>query len=90
MIFKGTSSCIAVSPKDILRVALLSNASSIIMGHNHPSTDLTPSQQDLITTHNMAKACKMMDIKLLDHLIVNAMGEYYSIREHSEKEFSCD
>ena len=87
IIYKGTANYIVISPKDILKVALLSNATSIIMGHNHPSTDLSPSDNDLVTTRNIAKACKIVDVKLLDHLIINSYGDHYSIREHHKKEF---
>jgi DNA repair protein RadC len=87
-IYKGTSNHIVISPKDILKVALLSNATSVILGHNHPSTDLTPSPHDIETTRNIRKACTQLDINLVDHLIINSKGEYYSIREHTPKEFS--
>lgn len=87
-IYKGTANHIVISPKDILKVALLSNATSIIMGHNHPSTDLTPSSHDIETTRNIANACKSVDLRLLDHLIINSKGNHYSIREHYPKEFS--
>jgi len=87
IIYKGTTNYISISPKDILKVALLSNATSIIIGHNHPSTDVSPSENDLVTTRNIAKACNSVDIKLLDHLIINSIGGYYSIREHNCKEF---
>ncbi len=87
IIYKGTTNCIVISPKDILKVAILSNATSIIMGHNHPSSDLTPSEQDILTTRNIAKACVSVGLKLLDHLIVNSIGDHYSIREHHNKEF---
>lgn len=88
IVFKGTSKTIYVSSKDILKVALLSNATSIIIGHNHPSTDLTPSSDDLITTSNISKACKSVDIRLIDHLIINSEGDYYSIRENHQSRFN--
>jgi DNA repair protein RadC len=89
-IYKGTTNHIVISPKDILKVALLSNATSIILGHNHPSTDLTPSPHDIETTRNIKKACTTVDINLVDHLLINSNGEYYSIREHTPKEFSVN
>lgn len=89
-IYKGTTNHIVISPKDVLRVALLSNATSIILGHNHPSNDLTPSPHDLETTRNIKKACSQLDIHLVDHLIINSKGEYYSIGEHTQKEFSVN
>lgn len=89
-VYKGTVNQIAISPKDILKVALLSNATSIMIAHNHPSTDIRPSHHDIETTRNIAKACDTVDIKLLDHLIINSKGDYYSIREHHTREFSAN
>jgi len=86
-IYKGTTNQIVISPKDILKVALLSNATSVILGHNHPSTDLKPSPHDIEATRNISNACAQLDIKLIDHLIINSKGEYYSIKEHSPKDF---
>lgn len=87
-IYKGTANHIVISPKDILRVAILSNASSLILGHNHPSSDLSPSPQDIKTTRNVKRACELLDLNLVDHLIINNKGEYMSIRENIPKEFS--
>jgi len=87
IVYKGTTNCIVISPKDILRVAILSNATSIIMGHNHPSSDLQPSEQDILTTRNIAKACISVGLKLLDHLIVNSRGDFYSLRECNDSYF---
>ena len=89
-IYKGTVNHIVISPKDILKVAILSNATSVILGHNHPSTDLTPSPHDIETTRNIQKACNSVDINLIDRLIINSKGDHYSIREHSPKEFSVN
>jgi DNA repair protein RadC len=89
-IYKGTMNQIVISPKDILKVAILSNAESIIIGHNHPSSDVTPSKHDIQTTRNIVMACKAVDVRVLDHIIINMMGEHYSIRKHHEEEFSVN
>lgn len=86
-IYKGTTNQIVISPKDVLRVAILSNASAVILGHNHPSTDLTPSPQDLETTRGISKACSHLDLKLLDHLIINSKSEHFSIKENYPNQF---
>ncbi|MCA0933917.1 JAB domain-containing protein [Lutimonas saemankumensis] len=54
----------------VLRDALLTQATSIILVHNHPSGSLNPSKSDLSITHKVKKAAELMDIKLLDHLIL--------------------
>jgi len=59
-----------VDVKLILQAAILSNASGIILCHNHPSGNLTVSAQDDFITSRLKKACEIMDISLLDHLII--------------------
>lgn len=64
----------------ILRDALLTQATSIILVHNHPSGSLKPSQADLTITEKVKKAVEMMDIRLLDHLILTK-DEFYSFAD---------
>lgn len=73
----GLNSSIA-SPREIAKRALLSNAHAIILAHNHPSGDTTPSKQDLEVTEHIAKALALLEIKLLDHLIIG-YNKYHSI-----------
>ena len=65
------------SPREILKAAILSNATGIIMLHNHPSGNLLPSQLDVRLTDNL------IDVKLLDHIIVGRENEYYSFHENN-------
>jgi DNA repair protein RadC len=78
MIFRGTVDACLVHPRDVFRFACLSNASSLIVAHNHPSGDATPSEQDLIITRQLLRASDIVEIPLLDHLIV-AGGSYTSL-----------
>lgn len=66
----------------ILGVALKSMATKIIIAHNHPSSFLKESNADINATKKLKEAAKMFDIELLDHLIVNAKGEYFSFAEN--------
>lgn len=59
-----------VHPREVFRVAILNNASKIILAHNHPSGDTTPSKQDMESTSNMVKAGELLGIKVIDHIIV--------------------
>lgn len=78
----GGVSSTCVDPKIILQHALLSNASSIILAHNHPSGNIQPSQLDLSLTRKIKSACSYMDIALLDHVIlVEEPGAYYSMAD---------
>lgn len=66
----------------ILATALKSLATKLIIAHNHPSCHLTESKADVNTTRKIKEAAALVDIQLLDHLIVNARGEYFSFAEH--------
>lgn len=77
-----------VSMQSLFKSAVLTNASSIIALHNHPSGNLRPSGQDVAVTRQMIEAGKIMSIPLLDHVIVAGLtGNYYSMRENMPKLF---
>ena len=61
---------VVVDVKNIMKSALLSNAHGIIMYHNHPSGNSTPSQADFLITEKIKKACEIMDIQFLDHIVI--------------------
>lgn len=65
-------------PKLIIAVALKSAATGIILAHNHPSGNLQPSEADKEITKKIQSACKFLDIKLLDHIIVVPQESYLS------------
>ena len=73
----GSLSASVVHPREVLKVAILSNAATIVAGHNHPSGDPNPSQEDRDSTERLRNACKIMGIALLDHIIVGDGGEAY-------------
>ena len=75
----GTVDASIVSSRDVFQAALLCNASSIFVLHNHPSGDPTPSAEDKRVTERLRKAGELMNIPLLAHLIVGENGKYYSI-----------
>jgi DNA repair protein RadC len=71
-----------VDPKIILQAALLSNASAIILCHNHPSGNLNPSSQDVEITNKVKQAARFMDISVNDHLIITPEGQFYSFADN--------
>ncbi len=71
---------VAVDIRIIMREAVLANATIIAVCHNHPSGSLRPSQQDNLLTASLQKACSVMRIHLLDHVIITD-GAYYSYHE---------
>jgi DNA repair protein RadC len=69
----GLHGC-SVSARDILRVALMEAASAMVLVHNHPSGDPTPSPEDIAMTRTVAEAAHVIGIPLLDHVIVGCSG----------------
>ncbi len=80
-IYIGTVNSSAVRPAEVIRPAIRENAPSIIVAHNHPSGDPTPSPEDISVTRDLAAAGKLMDIELLDHLIIGHGGRFTSLKE---------
>lgn len=77
MITSGSAVASVFDLKKIIKEALLRDADAIVMVHNHPSGNLSPSIQDDNITASLQKACKMMELRMLDHVIVTTDG-YYS------------
>lgn len=76
----GGSNGTIADPKVIFQIALKSNASSIILAHNHPSGNLKHSENDLNLTRKLVNAGNHLDISVLDHLILTSEG-YYSFAD---------
>lgn len=70
-----------VHPREVFKASILSNASGIIFMHNHPSGDMTPSNDDINTTKRLEEAGNILGIKVVDHIIVGeSQKNYYSLR----------
>ena len=76
----GTLNKAIVHPREVFKTAILSNAASIMAFHNHPSGEITPSQQDIQLTNRLYEAGELLGIKLLDHLIIGD-GTFTSLKE---------
>ena len=72
-----------VTPRDVFKSAILANAVSIIVCHNHPSGELDPSKNDIELTKQLIAGGELLGIKVLDHLIVSNQG-YKSLRDYHE------
>lgn len=81
-IAKGDIAEVTFSISEALRVALLTNAKYILMAHNHPSGDVTPSKSDIEYTKKIGQAASIFGIQLLDSIIVSADGRSNSIRKN--------
>jgi DNA repair protein RadC len=77
---RGTVNANRFSPRDVLIPALASNAAAVVVCHNHPSGDPSPSPADRRVTTALREACDIIGIRLLDHLIVTDTG-HHSFRE---------
>ncbi len=73
-IYRGTLDRAVVEPREILRRALLGKAAGVILYHNHPSGDPTPSREDREFTRRLAAAAESIGVRLLDHIVVGREG----------------
>ena len=79
-VYVGTLNTTSIRRGEIFREAIRQNAAAIIIAHNHPSGDPTPSPEDVILTRRLVEAGKMLDIEVLDHLILGH-GRWVSMKE---------
>ncbi len=78
----GTVNGTPVQPRDVFRAALVAGAvNGLILSHNHPSGDVTPSREDDDVTRNVARAGALLGIRLLDHVILAPNGSFYSYKD---------
>lgn len=76
----GMLNATLVHPREIFKAAMLNNAASIILFHNHPSGNPNPSPEDLLLTSNLVAAGNLLQIPVLDHIIIGEY-EFLSLRE---------
>lgn len=81
----GTNNKVDIVPSELFRIAILSNACSIIICHNHPSGELKPSNYDIEITKKIGYIGSILGIKLIDSLIIGDNGACYSIRSEVNK-----
>ena len=85
-ISKGGTTNVIADPKIIFKNALTLNATCIVLGHNHPSGNPRPSEEDRLLTKKLVGAGKLLDISVVDHIIIGN-ERYYSFRDHGELTF---
>ena len=79
----GTLTGTSARPAEVFRPAILANSENLILGHNHPSGDTTPSEEDRILTDRLVQAGKLLGIEVLDHIVVAPDGSFFSFQENS-------
>jgi DNA repair protein RadC len=82
----GTIDTLLVHPREVFKAAILANAAALVIAHNHPSGDPTPSESDVKVTRDLIRAGQMMKIEVLDHVILGQptaerAKDYASMRE---------
>ncbi len=85
-ISQGTLDTILVHPREVFKMAIAANASAIVLAHNHPSGDPTPSEADVKVTRELIRAGHLLKIEVLDHIIIGRATQqrpkdYVSLRE---------
>ncbi len=81
ILFEGTLTSSAVYPREIIKRIVELNAAAIIISHNHPSGNLTPSVDDIKITKKIKEACQTIDVNLHDHVIITPGGGYTSMAD---------
>ena len=80
VISEGTLSASLVHPREVFKPAILESAASVILLHNHPSGDPTPSREDVRLTRQLAECARLLDLRINDHVIIGR-GRYVSLAE---------
>ena len=81
--FRGTLTHTSVYPREVVKAALLRNAASVMLAHNHPSGTPEPSDADLLLTRALVQALALVDVRVLDHFVV-AGSHVHSFAEHGQ------
>lgn len=86
VISQGILDSIIVHPREVFKTAIAANASAVVLVHNHPSGDPTPSESDIRTTRDLVRAGQLLRIEVLDHIIIGRKNgangrDYCSLRE---------
>lgn len=77
----GSLNASLVHPREVFKSAILNNAASVIVAHQHPSVDISPSKEDINVTKRLVEAGKLLGIEVLDHLVVNSDNSFTSLKE---------
>jgi hypothetical protein len=80
LVSTGTQDTILVHPREVFRLALITAASAVVLLHNHPSGDPTPSEADIKVTRDLIRAGQLLKIEILDHVIIGK-PDHKSLRE---------
>lgn len=77
----GSLTLAIVHPRETFKAAIIANCAAIILSHNHPSGDSTPSQEDIVLTKRLCEVGELVGIRVLDHIVVGE-DNFYSFADH--------
>ncbi|MHB8390526.1 MAG: RadC family protein [Acidobacteriaceae bacterium] len=80
VLFQGTLATCSVHPREVLKTVLTANAAAVILAHNHPSGDPSPSEADKALTFRLRETLALVDVRVLDHIVV-AGGQAFSFAD---------
>ena len=80
-LFRGTLTQTSVYPREVVKVALAHNAAAVILYHNHPSSNVTPSVADEMLTKTLKEALNLVDVRVIDHFVAGCMTAPFSFAE---------
>ena len=83
-LFTGTLNQANVHAREVVKTALEQNAAAVILTHNHPSGNPSPSQSDLSLTQTLSNALDLVEIRCLDHIIIGDFGRWHSLAQHQQ------
>jgi DNA repair protein RadC len=80
IVSEGTLSASLVHPREVFKPAILESAASVVLIHNHPSGDPTPSREDIRLTRQLVECARLLDLRIHDHLVIGH-GRFVSLAE---------
>jgi DNA repair protein RadC len=84
----GTATASLVHPREVFQPAIGLGACALLIGHSHPSGDVTPSREDIEVTERLVRAGRILGIPLLDHIVWSRAGGHHAIRESHSHVFA--
>jgi len=84
ILFEGTINQAEVHAREVVKAALNANAAAIILSHNHPSGDPSPSQSDIQLTQTLSSALALIEVRTLDHIIIGDKGRWHSLAQNNQ------
>jgi DNA repair protein RadC len=84
ILFEGTINQAEVHAREVVKAALNANAAAVILSHNHPSGDPSPSQSDIQLTQTLSSALALIEVRTLDHIIIGDKGRWHSLAQNNQ------